>query len=288
MAKVSFIMATRNSQRFLPDALASIARSLGTAVAEAEIVMADGCSDDATVEIASAYPGLRIVSRADTGIYDGMNRAIAAATGDYCIILNSDDVLTDRVLGEAIRMLESQADAGFASSPALFGRDIADAQFRSHRAPLTQEGAIFGIPAINARVFRRAVLQAAGPIRIDLGLAADREFLARLARTGTVSLNIERPLYLYRVHPNSQTISGDAAGRGRVYEAEIALAAALAGEDDPELRRLARAAGSLAMMKRWIKSDGKAELASRSPGGLFDLGRGLLLARKWRGRLSGY
>lgn len=286
MKRLSIVMATRNSARYLPDALASIATSLADAAVETEILLADGGSSDGTLAIAATQPGLRIVSHADSGIYDGMNRALAEATGDYVIILNSDDVLPTTALHDALAVIERSPSSAFVSGQALFGSSFQDAVTRSHHGALSQEGAMYGIPAINARIFRSAVLRALGPIRTDLGLASDREWMARLARSGARGCAFDAPLYLYRVHAGSHTISGDRAGRQRVYEAERRLADMLAGDDseDAALRRLARASRALAQMKLRLTSAKTLRLTDIAP---LDLVRGLVLARRWRGRLSG-
>ncbi len=65
-----------------------------------EYLIIDGASKDSTVRIAerirdeySTKPGLqiRIVSEPDHGIYDAMNKAIAAATGDWILFMNAGD-----------------------------------------------------------------------------------------------------------------------------------------------------------------------------------------------------
>lgn len=286
MKRLSIVMATRNSARYLPAALASIATSLADAAIETEILLADGGSSDETLTIAEAQTGLRIVSRADSGIYDGMNRALAEATGDYVIILNSDDVLPVTALRDALTVIERSPNSAFVSGQALFGSNFSDAITCSHGGALSQEGAMFGIPAINARIFRGATLRALGPIRTDLGLASDREWMARLARSGARGCAFDAPLYLYRVHAGSHTISGDWAGRQRVYEAERKLADLLAGDvlEDIALRRLARASRALTQVKLRLTGTKTLRLTGIGP---LDLIRGLALARRWRGRLSG-
>lgn len=286
MKRLSIVMATRNSARYLPDALASIATSLADTAIETEILLADGGSSDETLTIAAAQPGLRIVSRADAGIYDGMNRALAEAAGDYVIILNSDDVLPATALRDALTVIERNSNSAFVSGQALFGSSFRDAIIRSHHGALSQEGAMFGIPAINARIFRGATLRALGPIRTDLGLASDREWMARLARSGELGCVFDAPLYLYRVHAGSHTISGDRAGRQRVYEAERKLADMLLGDDTENiaLRRLAHASRAVALMKLRLTGAKAVRLRDIAP---LDLVRGLALAHRWRGRLSG-
>lgn len=287
MTRLSIIMATRNSARYLPEALASIAPSCGREYIETEVLLADGGSSDETLTIAASYPGLRIISRADSGIYDGMNRALAVATGKYTIILNSDDLLPPFAIENALRAMKQVPDCGFVSGQALFGGDSNSAITRSHPEALSLEGAMFGIPAINARIFRVAALRKIGPIRTDIGLAADREWMARWACSGMRGCAFDAPLYLYRTHSNSQTISGDRAGRLRVYDAERRLAEVLIREEKTEatLRRLARASLALVLLKlRWAND----QAAWRSDISFFDLSRGARFAYRWRGKLSGF
>jgi glycosyltransferase involved in cell wall biosynthesis len=283
-------MATRNASRFLPEALRSVTPSVGQdAAGSVEILVADGGSTDETLAVAAADPRVRIVSRQDAGIYDGMNRALATATGDFVIILNSDDMLLPGVVGDALAALTEEPSAGWLSTPTLFGPQLDGAMLRHHRSALTSEGAMFGIPAINGRIFRRKLLGRIGPIRTDLGLAADREFMVRVARSDLSGLAFEKPFYFYRIHESSHTISGDAAGRRRVYQAELRLAQKLLADPatDQEIQRLARASGALARLKlRVARAD--ADETTPAGGSLLDLATGLWLARRWRCRLSGY
>jgi glycosyltransferase involved in cell wall biosynthesis len=60
-----------------------------------EYIVIDGASSDGSVEIIKRYAD-RITcwaSEPDTGIYNGMNKGIKKAQGEYCLFLNSGDVL---------------------------------------------------------------------------------------------------------------------------------------------------------------------------------------------------
>ena len=61
-----------------------------------ELVVQDGGSDDETLSVLETIddPRLSIESRPDSGLYQGLNRAIARARGDWILWLNGDDVLT--------------------------------------------------------------------------------------------------------------------------------------------------------------------------------------------------
>jgi glycosyltransferase involved in cell wall biosynthesis len=290
---VTIAMATRNAERFIGEALASVPLALEGADADYEIVLADGCSEDKTLEIAARDPKLRLVSRSDSGLYDGMNRAIASATGEFVLILNSDDMLLPLVVPQAVAALGRDPSADFASGGVLSGSSITGTVCRRHRSPLTAEGVLFGVPAINARLFRAPFLRRLGPIRTDIGFGADREYLLRAIRVGGRGMSIDRPLYFYRGHEGSQTMSNDRAGRLRVYRSDLQLARALLEGDvlSSEHAKLVRAFMALAILKLRLSGAHDETVAAPSAHerlGPRDLARGLWLRCRWRGVLSGY
>lgn len=89
----SIITVTRNAAATLPATLESVASQSCDLF---EHIIMDGLSSDNTVEIArdNALPSTRIVSEADNGLYDAMNKAMALATGDYLIFLNAGDTFS--------------------------------------------------------------------------------------------------------------------------------------------------------------------------------------------------
>lgn len=58
-----------------------------------EYIIVDGASKDATIDIIrnSRIHVDKLISEPDSGIYDAMNKGIAAATGEYLIFLNAGD-----------------------------------------------------------------------------------------------------------------------------------------------------------------------------------------------------
>lgn len=58
-----------------------------------EHLIIDGKSTDSTVCIVQSYKSrkIRLISEADNGIYDAMNKGLSIARGQYVAILNSDD-----------------------------------------------------------------------------------------------------------------------------------------------------------------------------------------------------
>ena len=76
-----------------------------------EYIVVDGKSTDGTLQIIERYKTriAKIISEKDEGIYDAMNKGLAAATGDYVIFMNSGDEFykTDTVE----RVFETAPDA---------------------------------------------------------------------------------------------------------------------------------------------------------------------------------
>lgn len=86
----AIITATFNASSTLERTLDSIDSQTFT---DYEHIIVDGASRDNTLEIAGrhANPRRRVVSEPDQGLYDAMNKGMAATTGKYLIFLNAGD-----------------------------------------------------------------------------------------------------------------------------------------------------------------------------------------------------
>lgn len=64
-----------------------------------EYIIVDGCSSDGTVAaIRARDPSIRIITEPDRGLYDAMNKGIAAASGRYLYFIGAGDRLHENVL----------------------------------------------------------------------------------------------------------------------------------------------------------------------------------------------
>jgi glycosyltransferase involved in cell wall biosynthesis len=104
----SVITASRNAAGHIARCLESVDRQTHPRV---EHVIVDGGSTDGTQAIVKARSGrvTKLVSEADQGIYDAMNKGIALASGDYLVFLGADDALADdTVLADVATFLERE------------------------------------------------------------------------------------------------------------------------------------------------------------------------------------
>lgn len=92
--RLSIIVATWNAARTLERCFDSI---VGQDFLDWELLVADGASDDGTVDLIRQYES-RIAwwqSQRDGGIYDAWNQALAHARGEYVCFLGADDAWAD-------------------------------------------------------------------------------------------------------------------------------------------------------------------------------------------------
>lgn len=89
---VSIISVVFRASRELPRLIESVAAQKGD---DSEFIIIDGGSDDGTLDILRQFDDVidYWVSEPDRGIYDAMNKGIAAATGEFVLHLNAGDAL---------------------------------------------------------------------------------------------------------------------------------------------------------------------------------------------------
>ena len=77
-----------------------------------EYIIIDGASTDGSVDVIKENVAniSYWVSEPDTGIYNAMNKGVQAAHGDYCLFLNSGDILIDKYVIERVLSNKFAAD----------------------------------------------------------------------------------------------------------------------------------------------------------------------------------
>ena len=174
---ISVIIACRNPGPRLPAALASVWAQRD---AEVEAVVIDGASTDGTREWLEARRDRlgALVSEADRGVYDAMNKGLAAARGTWVLFLGADD----RLAGDDVL-----ARAGALLRPTEAGVAVGEARYDDGRCypPQSTAAAIRrNFVHHQAAFYRRALLAERGGFDRSLRVMADYELNLSLLRQG--------------------------------------------------------------------------------------------------------
>lgn len=207
--KVSIITACFNSVRTIAGALESVANQ---SYPQIEHIVVDGGSGDGTLDVVRAHGAriAKVLHGPDRGIYDALNKGVAATSGDVIGFLHSDDVYAGPGVIEEVarRMAAESLDALYGDVAFVRGDDFdrvvrvySSRRFRPSRL------AWGWMPAHPALFLSRKLFQQYGLFKIDYAIAGDFEFVARIFAKPTF-----RYAYLPRVLVKMRT--GGVSTRG--------------------------------------------------------------------------
>lgn len=187
--KISVITVCYNSAATLADAIDSV---LSQTYPDIEYIIIDGASKDNTMDIVRSYGAriAKVVSEKDRGIYDAMNKGIAAATGDVICFLNSDDLYADsHALSHVAEAMKDETLDALLGDVAFIKLDDPTKIIRRYRSDrFTPARLAWGwMPAHPAMFIRSRIYRKYGGFRTDLRIAGDFDFIARAFGKGEVS-----------------------------------------------------------------------------------------------------
>lgn len=191
---VSVITVCRNAAATLDACLASVAAQTWPRI---EHIVIDGASTDGTAAVIARHrAGLAVVvSEADRGLYDAMNKGVARASGEFVIFLNADDTFAGPdALRDAMRDIarDPGGDVYYGDLEVLMG----PVRHRHTPPPPDQaaEEMVLGCLPHQATLARRAVFERTGPFDLRWRRHADYDWwlkvlsdpAIRLRRIGTM------------------------------------------------------------------------------------------------------
>ncbi|MEX1003188.1 MAG: glycosyltransferase family 2 protein [Crocinitomicaceae bacterium] len=193
--KISLITVSFNAADTIKDTIDSVLSQKGV---DLEYIIIDGGSTDETVAIVKSY-GDQIstfVSAPDKGIYDGMNKGIALASGDVIGILNADDMYADeQVLQEVISCFTPETEV-------LYGDLVYVDQNNTNKVkrtwiakPYKKNAFLKGwMPPHPTFFVRKEIYEKYGAYTLQLKSAADYELMLRVIHKQSVT-----PVYLNKI-----------------------------------------------------------------------------------------
>jgi glycosyltransferase involved in cell wall biosynthesis len=191
-----------------------------------EHIVVDGGSTDGTLDLVASRPELHLIPGPDKGIYDALNKGIAAASGDVVGFLNSDDYYEPGAFASAAEAFDMgpDCDAVCGSARLVCGGKTIEFYDREEDKRLTSaRTALLGSCIINARFFHRAALARIGPFSTGYRIVSDRDFLMRAVALGIRSQATDALIYSYQRHHASLSFSGEAAQRPAIWRELLSL-----------------------------------------------------------------
>jgi glycosyltransferase involved in cell wall biosynthesis len=180
--KISVITVCLNSARTIRDALESVRAQDH---ADREHIIVDGGSTDGTLDVIGEYSGLgsKVIVGPDRGIYDAINKGIAAASGDAIGILHADDVYASRsVLSNVARAFAGRPDADIVFGDLVYVKpdDLTRVvRYYSSKAFRPWKLRFGWMPPHPASFIRRAAYGRIGAYATDLKISSDYEMFVK-------------------------------------------------------------------------------------------------------------
>jgi GT2 family glycosyltransferase len=233
--RFSVIVPAFNAAETLPETVASALGQRGTSL---EVIISDDGSTDDTLavarELAQGDDRVRVVAHSNGGCSEARNRAFEVATGEFCVLLDSDDLLGPDYLDRMTAFIET--NPGFEIYSCNGTR-----RFATGREEPFFAGAAYAketswtlddlIPVDRIfvmAVVRRDLWQRIGGFRTDLRYAEDYDFWLRALAAGATHRYLPERLAtaVFRAGSKSKSLIAHA-------HAQLTIFADLA--DDPRL-----------------------------------------------------
>lgn len=186
---ICVITINRNNREGLLNTIQSVVSQI---VPPDEFIIIDGASTDGSANLLTEYSKsiTYSVSEPDNGIYNAMNKGVAAATSDYCIFMNSGDCFCGPDVIQKLKDSEVSADiicgnARLLEEPPRIKKPFEDITLRDlYKGSICHQSAL-----IRTRLLREH------PYDEALKIVADRKFFLQTlvlegASYSTVDINI--------------------------------------------------------------------------------------------------
>ncbi len=220
--RFSIITPTHNRADFLPEAIASVQASvLAGLEADWEHLIFDAGSTDSTAAILKEAASERLhvqtaAKKAPAGL--GRNRLITAATGEWIVPLDDDDILLQRALFHYGHQIQQQPEARWLVADFLRidedRRYLANEDYYAWRfdSPVAMLQAIFRAEHfIQGNVcYQRALWEEVGGYDEELKMAEDLDLYVRFLLAGHLPVVCPHLSHLHRFHRANVSIGVDA------------------------------------------------------------------------------
>jgi GT2 family glycosyltransferase len=245
---------------------AAIESLLAQTLPPAEIVVCDdGSRDDLEGALAPYRDAVTLLRREHRGVAAARNELLRAATADFVVPLDADDVYAPTRLQRLGELAAARPELDILATDAVFVSDGRAAGRFGDGSPFAAEGqaeAILDRCFVICPAMRRRRLLEIGGYDEQLRTAEDWDVCIRLLLTGSAAGLVDEPLLEYRLGSASLTSSRVETLSARAYMLE--KAAAMAGLS-PRLREAAERAAAR-QRARALEQAAREAVAAGAPG----------------------
>ena len=177
--KISVVTVCRNAASTIGYALESF---FAQRHADKELIIVDGDSTDKTLKVIGSFPtdGVTLISEPDRGLYDAMNKGLAAFTGEAVGFLNADDRFADELALSTLADGLERADIVFGDLDFVASHRPRQVVRRWRTGPYVRGAFRRGwMPAHPTFYCRRQVVEAVGAFDLRYRTAADYDYMLR-------------------------------------------------------------------------------------------------------------
>ena len=167
-----------------------------------EHIVCDGGSTDGTLEYLRQQNDIRLIPGPDKGMYDALNKGMAAARGRFLGHLNADEQYDRSGLAQALQKLEhSKADAVFGPTIMLDEHLNFLYLFKQITVPLPID-ADYQMPVQTCSLLYRRDIWEREPFPSEYKMAGDHVWIRRQFKKGWKLASSQMPIGLFVWHPD--------------------------------------------------------------------------------------
>ncbi len=210
--KISVIIPTYNSARYLPEAIESV---LAQSYRDFEIIVIDDGSTDNTKDVVRPYRDRIIYLHGDNaGPSAARNRGIRASSGPYVAFLDADDLWYPDKLKRQLEVFSANRDYDLVHTDASYTRSLSSPPERTWFSlkKKVSSGSVFSdllnecFIILSSVVVKRECLERVGLFDQKIGRWEGYDLWLRIAFERQIGL-IETPLYFRRIHETNRFYS---------------------------------------------------------------------------------
>ncbi len=196
--QISVIVVVRNGERFLAEALSTIATQQRK---PDEVLVVDGGSTDQSVAIAQRFAWVRVIAQSGSGLAGARNQGVQAASGALIAFLDADDRWERTKLAQQAAYLAAHPACGVVT-----GHLIRFAQAGCPLPAQYQQGWLDQpVPAYTpgGLLVRRQLFEHAGYFDPSFTMGCDSDWLARLQDHGYPPVILPQVVLHKRIHSDN-------------------------------------------------------------------------------------